>query len=100
MAKQTNCGDDVHSALLNTYSTNRVYVFTMRRPKPSVVKVLMVNTTSTSADPLLRQLSPFFLGPVELYDNHISQNVENGWQYCKVFPEYVNDMNSYWRWAQ
>ena len=72
----------------------------MRRPKPSVVKGLMVNTTSTSADPLWRQLSPFFLGPVELYDNHISQNVENGWQYCKVFPEDVNDMNSYWRWAQ
>lgn len=30
------------------------------------------------------RLSPFFLGPVSLYDGHVAKNVENAWQYAKV----------------
>ena len=28
-------------------------------------------------------LSPFFLGPVPLWDGMVATNVENAWQYCK-----------------
>lgn len=33
---------------------------------------------------LARRLSPFFLGPVALYDGHVAKNVENAWQYSKA----------------
>lgn len=45
-------------------------------------------------------LSPFTLGPVPLYAGYYSQNMENGWQFSKVYPEYVNDRVGYWGWAK
>lgn len=51
-----------------------------------------------------RALSPFFLGPCLLYGQYTSQNVENGWQYAKVYPEHLNDAGepseAYWGWAK
>lgn len=49
-------------------------------------------------------LSPFKLGPVQLYDNRWSQNMENGWQYAKVYREHTWGVlrapaQSYWSWA-
>lgn len=35
---------------------------------------------------MTRRLSPFFLGPVPLYDGLVAKNVENAWQYSKVPP--------------
>lgn len=62
-----------------------------------------INTTSCSKN-WSRELSPFFLGPVELYDGYIAQNVENGWQYSKVYAEHVdknqNVTDNYWNWAK
>lgn len=50
-----------------------------------------------------RQFSPFFLGPVNLYDGHIANNVENAWQYSKVYDEHINPdgsiSNLYFHWA-
>ena len=48
-------------------------------------------------------LSPFHLGPCELYDGKISLNMENAWQFSKVYPDCVeNDIitDKYWEWAE
>lgn len=42
-------------------------------------------------------------GPVALYDGYVAQNVENGWQYTKVYEYYTNDgepNEDYFKWAQ
>lgn len=63
----------------------------------------LVNTTSRS-DTWSRGLSPFFAGPVDLYKDYKSYNVENGWQYSKVFEYYLEADGSvgerYFNWAQ
>lgn len=45
------------------------------------------------------KFSPFLLGPVQLYDNMWSRNMENGWQYSKVYPQHDTDSLDYWTWA-
>ena len=51
-----------------------------------------------------RGLSPFFLGPCPLYDIWVSRNMENGWQYSKVYQKYADDKGDptedYFVWAQ
>lgn len=62
---------------------------------------VVINTTSRS-DNWSKGLSPFFLGPVELYNGYISKNVENGWQYSKVFEYFSEDGEPgerYFKWA-
>ncbi len=63
---------------------------------------------------MAKRLSPFFLGPCELYDGYVAKNMENGWQYSKVYYTHlVIDENipdriqltyppgeSYFRWAR
>jgi hypothetical protein len=61
-----------------------------------------INTTSRSTN-WSRGLSPFLLGPVELYNGMISLNVENAWQFSKVYKEYTNNNEDptpeYFNWA-
>lgn len=61
-----------------------------------------INTTSRSND-FGKNLSPFFLGPVDLYNGHFAHKMENAWQYTKVYKEHVdnnnNPTNEYWQWA-
>lgn len=63
----------------------------------------VVNTTSRS-DNWSKGLSPFLLGPVSLYDVHIALNVENAWQFSKVYSEFTdqdkNPSDKYWEWAK
>lgn len=63
----------------------------------------VINTTSRS-DNWSRSLSPFFCGPVDLYDGYKSYNVENGWQFSKCFEYYLEEDGTvgerYFRWAQ
>jgi len=64
---------------------------------------LVIDVTSTS--PFLgRELSPFLLGPVPLYWGMVSKNVENAWQYAKVYQQFVNRYGNpsrgYWEWAR
>jgi len=65
--------------------------------------VEVINTTSRS-NTWSRGLSPFFLGPVDLYNGYKSINVENAWQYSKVYEYYLEEDDSvgdrYFRWAQ
>lgn len=48
-------------------------------------------------------LSPFFLGPCKLYGDYTAKNVENGWQFSKVYGCHIgNDGNPddrYFEWA-
>jgi hypothetical protein len=52
----------------------------------------------TSRSELWRGLSPMLLGPVMLYNGMWSANMENAWQYAKVYPGY-EDPAAYWPWA-
>lgn len=49
-------------------------------------------------------MSPFFLGPCRLYGGFTSRNVENGWQYSKVYAEHTdgegNPTDEYFIWAR
>lgn len=92
-----------------------------------------VNTSSQSKN-WGKNLSPFIAGPVDLYDGtqfftpkavcdlkdaisdsihipfknaipgHVSQCIENAWQYCKVYGEMTDENGEptaeYWEWAQ
>lgn len=86
---------------------------------PAIVKVvgmyqkvkdepgIVVNTTSKSPSNWETHLSPFFLGPCHLYGTHIALNMENAWQYAKLYPIHSIDPSAnppqpsqaYWDWA-
>lgn len=63
-----------------------------------------INVTSGSTTLWARGLSPFFLGPCSLYDGRTAKNVENAWQYSKVYAQFIGPDNeilpSYLEWAQ
>ena len=63
-----------------------------------------INTTSRSAAEWTTELSPFHLGPVNLYQNMTARLFENAWQFSKVYPEHAdsagNPTEAYWRWAR
>jgi hypothetical protein len=51
-----------------------------------------------------RGLSPFFCGPVKLYAGQVATNVENAWQFSKVYKQHTdaqgNPTNEYFEWAK
>lgn len=50
-----------------------------------------------------RELSPFLLGPVEMYADYTSNTMENAWQFCKVYRRFTKDdepADAYWEWAK
>ena len=78
-----------------------IYLYGPRQKRP-IQGGQYINTTSRSKN-WTRELSPFFLGPIELYDGHVSRNMENAWQYSKVYPEHADDngpTEDYWAWAE
>eukprot|EP00743_Colponemidia_sp_Colp-15_P012610 GILK01014411.1.p1 GENE.GILK01014411.1~~GILK01014411.1.p1 ORF type:complete len:249 (-),score=23.24 GILK01014411.1:116-862(-) len=101
--KLTNMSEEIHRSIAAPCSIVRV--MTIRRPKPaSVQKGFMVNTTSGAKEDWCKELSPFFVGPVHLYADFQSENMENAWQYCKVYPDHAdadgNPTEAYWKWAK
>jgi hypothetical protein len=117
-AKQTNLDDTIHS-IQNRQSSlllslDHIRIFAMRRPKPECVTKenwLVFNVTSTSKEKWCLEFSPFFLGPIELYPNetdgtmYIAKNMENAWQFAKVYKEFTNTeddspSDAYWTWAK
>jgi hypothetical protein len=79
-----------------------IYVIGPNHPEPPQ-GATVINTTSRSTD-WSRGLSPFYAGPVDLYDGYRSLNVENAWQYSKVYEYYTDDQGNpderYFNWAQ
>lgn len=71
-------------------------------PRNRVTGKTVINTTSRSATDWSRGLSPFFLGPVKLYGDYIAKNVENAWQYTKVYDRHIENgepHQAYFEWA-
>ena len=66
--------------------------------------VRIINTTSCSKETWTRGLSPFYLGPVPLYDLRVARNMENAYQYTKVYAKHVGSdgepNDEYWKWAE
>lgn len=68
----------------------------------------VISTVCKSQQPWC-QLSPFLLGPCELYDGITSKNMENAWQYSKVYEKHIRGKlhwpftaeptEEYWKWA-
>lgn len=64
---------------------------------------IRIETTSRSTT-WSRGLSPFLIGPVEICPGLESQNMENAWQFSKVYPEHLNEAGDikleYFQWAR
>ena len=63
--------------------------------------VIKINVTSRSSDEWSRKFSPFHLGPIKIYpfsdeDDYVSKNMENAWQFLKVYPE----QDEWLKWAE
>lgn len=63
-----------------------IYVIGPQNKAPD--DAVVINTTSRSAN-WSKGLSPFFLGPVKLYGDYVSQNVENV-RLCYYSNIYIN----------
>lgn len=77
-----------------------IYLIGPQNKPPEGIEV--INTTSRSTD-WSRGLSPFFNGPVDLYNGHVAINVENSWQFSKVYEYYTTDgepNEQYFKWAR
>lgn len=65
---------------------------------------VIVNACSNSSTIWQSDLSPFKIGPCQLYDGRTSKNMENAWQYSKVYPHHANfegtPTDDYWKWAE
>lgn len=86
----------------------QVTVLGMRQRLPRGVEGRIINTCSNSDDSWQRDLSPFIIGPCNLYSPYISQTVENAWQYSKLYEEHASyssilddfcPTKAYWDWA-
>lgn len=70
---------------------------------PDGVKVLNVTSTGTSA--FWRSFSPMLLGPVKLWGPYGAYNVENAWQFSKVYKDDVDPVTGapdypWYEWAK
>lgn len=66
-------------------------------------KYVAVDCTSHNQDKVYSKgLSPFYLGPAECYDGLEAMNMENAWQYAKVYKQHVdssgNPTAEYFKW--
>lgn len=64
-------------------------------PKTKVPNdAFVINTTSRGKNPDFLGLSPFFLGPVPIWDPKFgifAKNMENAWQFSKVYKKHVGE---------
>lgn len=77
-------------------------VHRIREFREAGVPVIM--TVSKADDPVWRGLSPFHLGPCSLYGGHTARNVENAWQFSKVYKKHTDangdPTDEYFEWAK
>ena len=64
----------------------------------------LINTTSRDKTGYGQQLSPFYLRNIPMYGGIVSSNMENAWQYSKVYAEHVGEdgepTDEYFEWAK
>lgn len=77
-----------------------IYVYGPKDKLPEEHEV--INTTSHSKT-WSKGLSPFFLGPCNLYNGMTAKLVENAWQYSKVYKQFTDSQGDpserYFKWA-
>ncbi len=82
----------------------RVTVLGMRNRLPWGLSGPIINTCSNSDESWQRDLSPFIIGPCELYSGMRALVFENAWQYSKVYSQHADDeeqpTKEYWEWAK
>src|SRR5258708_5598355 len=75
-----------------------------RESRSNDPKVPLIWTVSKAETDWQRELSPFHLGPVPLYDGTRAVSMENAYQFSKVYPVHVDETGAiksdYWRWAR
>lgn len=73
------------------------------RQKIDTTGAYVVNTCSNSATSWQRGLSPFLLGPCHLFDGYMAHNMENAWQFTKLYRQHAHEDDtptpSWWDWA-
>jgi hypothetical protein len=78
-----------------------LYNLSFKHKIPEDAIIIDITSRSHSSG---RLLSPFNLGPVDLYDGYKAWNVENGYQFSKIYPELLgydgNPGVNYFEWAQ
>jgi len=71
-------------------------IFILNKFEPNPYGGLEVDTTSKGSN---KDLSPFYLGPVPTYvPGVMAQNVENLWQYSKVYAIHEHEPEAYFDW--
>lgn len=76
---------------------HNLHLMSPRDTKTVPEKAVIVNTTSRSKD-FGKAFSPFMnQGPIEL-GGLIAKNVENLWQFTKVYSEHVDDFQAWCQW--
>jgi len=78
-------------------------VFLLDMTSPAPPGAVVIDTTSRATG-WSKFLSPFYLGPVELYGGFSAKKVESGYQCSKLFAEHAdaqaNPTAAYWAWAK
>jgi len=78
-----------------------IYAVSFKHVIPEDVIRLDVTSRSSNWGQLF---SPFNVGPVELYDGYTAFNIENAFQFSRVYAEYSTvygePAKHYWEWAQ
>lgn len=78
-----------------------IYVIGPKDKPPAGAEI--INTTSRSTT-WSKNLSPFYVGPCKLYGSYKSINLENAWQFSKVYYNHVdvnqNPTPDYFAWAE
>jgi len=73
------------------------------RQKVDTTGAYVVNTCSNSAISWQRGLSPFLLGPCHLFDGYMAHNMENAWQFTKLYRQHAHEdgtpTKDWWDWA-
>ena len=72
----------------------------LRREKPPKEDLVITVSKGKGWE---KGLSPFVLGPCPLYGGRISQNMENAWQFSKVYKKHLDGdkiTDEYWKWAE
>ena len=69
--------------------SERQIVICSKRGGVSPVGYRRIDVTSHAKD-VFRQCSPFVLGPIPLYGGFTSKNMENAWQYAKLYRQFAD----------
>lgn len=73
------------------------------RQRVDTTDALVINTCNNNPDNWQSGLSPFIIGPCELYGGHTARVFENAWQYAKAYATHIINGEpgpAYWAWAK